>query len=315
MLGYSLKDRGFHEKNSEITARAASIAVEQILNKYHKGKVHSVFNNSLNLQIGERLVHIGPLDNGLAPFGVGLSQNDAQKLLGIARREQQVTWNASAKCFVFTGGRTVSLKQVKWTNHLLQKSRFDAVILTNNRKLLANRMNETKWETGLAQTADDQKRIMDYLSESSQKWNHPIINKMAELISLTRDEKQIISEAVFNYWIGRGIGLTPSGDDVLTGMCAALSVLGGLTTCFQEQLKTYLLEKGLKRTTPIGYEYLYYAVEKHYHTHLLEMCMALIKRQKTDLLTALEAMKKIGHTSGADTMIGVLLGIKAMNPE
>ena len=90
-----------------------------------------------------------------------------------------------------------------------------------------------------------------------------------------------------------------------------LSAFEGTNQTFLQQLKTYLSEHGRERTTHIALEYLLYASENKFHSHLLELCMVLDKPRGPEFLKALEEMKKMGHTSGADTLVGILVGIKA----
>ena len=60
-----------------MSALAASEDISRILEKNPIGNVHSVFNTSFNLAFGEHLVHIGAVENGLAPFGIGMEQANA----------------------------------------------------------------------------------------------------------------------------------------------------------------------------------------------------------------------------------------------
>ena len=71
------------------------------------------------------------------------------------------------------------------------------------------------------------------------------------------------------------------------------------------------MEHGRKRTTHIALEYLMYATENKFHSHLLQVCYVLGEPQGAEFSKALDEMKGIGHTSGADTLVGVLIGIKA----
>ncbi|ASN06735.1 DUF2877 domain-containing protein [Virgibacillus necropolis] len=298
-----------------IVARGMSASINQILHENPKGTVHSVFNTSFNLLFGERLVHVGSIENGFSPFGIGLNEQDARDLTHQTSRSQQVSWDTFSPTLIFTGGRSISLNYATPTNHLLQPRKFNRAVLKTNLECVINKLLEDNWLTGFVQTDGDQQIIMNYLLSSPTSGggsNHPTVREMAKLESLAQGERLLIPEKVFDFWIGRGLGLTPSGDDLITGMCAMLSVLEGTSGRIKKQLKSYLLEKGLKRTTPIGCEYLLYAADKQYHTHLIDMCEVMLKPDKADLLRALEEMKKIGHTSGADTLIGLLLGIKTV---
>lgn len=315
MLVYSASGSGFdnHDGRMPFMAHETSVSVHPILKKNPRGKVHSVFQNSFNMVFGDRLVHVGSSVNGLAPFGIGVYQKDTRHINRQVRNSQQVRWSASTKTLIFAGGLSISLKHAVLTDHFLRDTTFDRAILISNLEFVVEQLLVNNWRTGIVQTYEDQRVFLHYLLPApASSDGHPIVNELANLESLARGNKTVVPKNSFDYWIGRGLGLTPSGDDLITGMCAMLSVLQDQNEneWFRKRLKSYLMEKGLKRTTPIGFEYLLYAADRQYHTHLIDMCHALLDSSKAGLLSALEDMKKIGHTSGADTLAGVLLGIK-----
>ena len=101
----------------------------------------------------------------------------------------------------------------------------------------------------------------------------PVLNKLDNLLNLAcNNSEDEDAEKVFDYWIGRGLGLTPTGDDVITGICAVLSALEGTDQTFIQQLKSYMMDRGRDRTTQIAVEYLQYATENKFHSHLLDVC-------------------------------------------
>lgn len=295
-----------------LSALAASEDISRILEKNPIGNVHSVFNTSFNLAFGEHLVHIGAVENGLAPFGIGMEQANAQLLTKLVGIDQKVFWDQRSMSLVFPRGISLSLGQVKWTNHKLQPFNYQYAYLKDNFEVIAGRLLQADWQTGLAETEEEKKRIIHYLLDSSSSHEDVLVlEKLEDLKKLASNHEGTEAEKVFNYWIGRGLGLTPSGDDVITGICAVLTALEGTNQTFLQELNAYLLAHGRKRTTHIALEYLHYATDNKFHTHLLEICTVLDKPQGPEFLKALEEMKKMGHTSGADTLVGILVGIKA----
>ena len=138
-----------------------------------------------------------------------------------------------------------------------------------------------------------------------------VLDKLESLLRLACNDSGEDAIEVFDYWIGRGLGLTPTGDDIITGICAVLSSTEGTDKLFLQQLNSYLVEHGRERTTHIALEYLMYATESKFHSHLLQVCYVLGEPRGAGFSKALDEMKGIGHTSGADTLVGVLIGIKA----
>ncbi|MGE8206642.1 DUF2877 domain-containing protein [Heyndrickxia sp. NPDC080065] len=314
-LSISLEESN-NGKRMEWTASLISTEIDKILEKNPQGCVHSVFTNSFNLVFGESLVHVGALENGLAPFGIGLNQNDVQKLIGQIRNKQSVSWDKLSRKLVFTEGIILSLNQVESKSHSFTKRRINQTNLMDNFHYVSNKFLESDWLPGLAQTAEEKKSIVNFLlSKLLLSSDFQLLNEMNHLVKLVQGDQTVNPASVFNYWIGRGLGLTPSGDDVLTGVCAILSSLYGTQGTFQEQLKRYLLVYGRKRTTHIAYEYLLYATENKFHSHLIQMCNVMDHPLGSEFLKSLEEMKQIGHTSGTDTLLGILLGIKALHIE
>lgn len=107
--------------------------------------------------------------------------------------------------------------------------------------------------------------------------------------------------------IGKGLGLTPSGDDIIVGLLAILKATGknkGLV----EKIKDSIQNNGKDRTTDISYEYLYYAVQGKFSKAVKETCIDLIMGDKYKVLNSAMKLINMGHTSGMDTLRGILLG-------
>ncbi|MDW0117878.1 DUF2877 domain-containing protein [Sporosarcina thermotolerans] len=310
---YSMGENTDHTGPFTLTALAASGDIHQILNECPKGRVHSVFNSSFNLAFGEHLIHIGALPNGLSPFGIGLSEEIALFLTKLAHASEEVFWDVRSQSIIFPKGLWLSLNQVNWANHKVQPVVYQLSYIKTNAAFVADRLLQDDWQTGLGDNEEEKKQIIHYLLDSSNSHGDSIIfGKLSSLMKLVRNEEDIEAEEVFDYWIGRGLGLTPSGDDVITGICAVLSAFEGIDQTFIGKLKSYLDDRGRKRTTDIALEYLLYATDNKFHSHLQGICSVLNQPMGSELIEALDELKKIGHTSGADTLLGVLVGITSV---
>ncbi|QQK77222.1 DUF2877 domain-containing protein [Salicibibacter cibarius] len=290
----------------ETSALVASADACSLIEKQVDGKVHSVFNNSLNLQFGDRLVHVGSVDEGLAPFSIGIEPWELNHLLKKIYSGQPVRFNTNQ--FIFQEAR-LWMHQVQVTDHTMPAYSYERENVTNNIDHLISSLFEERGQLGFTEI-NKEAILHDMLQSSSSDMVDPMLKKLHELEAMAFENKYTDPDTMFNFWIGRGQGLTPSGDDLLVGTCAAMDALGYSNAIFLEQLKSYLQEKGHNRTTNIGYEYLWYAAEKKYHSHVINMCKSLIKESKFECLAAVHEMKKIGYTSGMDTLIGMLLGAK-----
>ena len=108
--------------------------------------------------------------------------------------------------------------------------------------------------------------------------------------------------------IGLGVGLTPSGDDFLVGLLLALSVgLPGRMEPVLEELKAHI-RRFSGGTNDISRQYLLCACRGEYSLRLHELLQA--GAEGKGIRTALEKTAEIGHSSGVDTLNGLLAGIK-----
>lgn len=106
-------------------------------------------------------------------------------------------------------------------------------------------------------------------------------------------------------WLGKGPGLTPSHDDTLTGMLLAGWYFGALDECSGREFFDYSgsLEQA---TTVVSVSYLRYAALGYFASPLLHFTHALRSQERLD--AAINSLLALGHTSGADTLLGFWLG-------
>jgi hypothetical protein len=125
--------------------------------------------------------------------------------------------------------------------------------------------------------------------------------------------------------VGRGPGLTPSGDDALVGLLAVLHRLapagegspvapphrrapageGAATGLLRTAIAAHL-----HRTADISAHYLRLAVAGHFGERLIALTDALAAGTHDEVETAAAAVIATGATSGADALLGVLSGVR-----
>ncbi|HEV2225265.1 MAG TPA: DUF2877 domain-containing protein [Nitrososphaerales archaeon] len=113
--------------------------------------------------------------------------------------------------------------------------------------------------------------------------------------------------------LGLGIGLTPSGDDLLCGVFVAI-VLGsrsgfeiprGLQPIFAEIASSH------GRTTLLGREFLLQASLGKANEKVIDFVSALYASDVDVMVKSLKALLAMGETSGTDTALGVIVGAKS----
>ncbi|MEY2516793.1 MAG: hypothetical protein QOJ89_4151 [bacterium] len=110
--------------------------------------------------------------------------------------------------------------------------------------------------------------------------------------------------------VGRGPGLTPSGDDALVGLLAVTHRLAPAGAPWHHDLLRPAVEAHLHRTGDISAHYLRLAVAGHFGERLIALCDALVAGPRDDVAAAAAAVCATGATSGADALLGVVSGLR-----
>ncbi len=109
------------------------------------------------------------------------------------------------------------------------------------------------------------------------------------------------SDGAVSDLVGLGPGLTPSGDDFLTGALAALAAVG------QTNMRAALgraVVAAAGQTSPLSASLLRAAAAGHVGENLHAMVAAIITG---DADGAIDAATRIGHTSGWDALAGAVV--------
>lgn len=106
----------------------------------------------------------------------------------------------------------------------------------------------------------------------------------------------------WRWLIGCGPGLTPSGDDMLTGMLAVLYAAG-----FSVRLGHFLppADQLAQLTTSVSCSYLNSARMGEFSIPVLKVMRRL--QSGRDPQPAIQRLLAVGHTSGADTLLGIAI--------
>jgi hypothetical protein len=106
---------------------------------------------------------------------------------------------------------------------------------------------------------------------------------------------------------GLGPGLTPSGDDLLAGLALGLRAAGGtLPEAFGHAM--YAATDG--RTNDLARERVRHAVEGYADKYADAVLRALVMDADADVSGAVTGLVSYGHTSGVDTLVGLLTGVR-----
>lgn len=146
----------------------------------------------------------------------------------------------------------------------------------------------------------------------SQKISRPVL----QLISSTEQFDLQASIHAAEKMIGLGPGVTPAGDDFLIGFLAGLWSTSGKD---QRQLSfTHAFGNRLMeiagQTNLISRTYLYHAVQGQFSSSLSNLAEAIALGSE-NIPAISEAAMRVGHSSGMDSVTGLLIGLCIWNTE
>lgn len=107
--------------------------------------------------------------------------------------------------------------------------------------------------------------------------------------------------------IGLGIGLTPSGDDFLTGICAGLLLCHMEYSAFSDIIRR-LIREHITDTNDISGAFLTCALDGQFS----QSVNSLWQRPEQSSDEILKSFAKIGHSSGVDSLCGIFYVLKVI---
>jgi len=185
-----------------------------------------------------------------------------------------------------------------------------------------NSMFSESWEKVWQLLNDQQKRsgaeiVAEELLHPQNAQRPDLLKRMVKGVTglLESTEKMDLNTTdAVSALLGLGSGLTPSGDDLLVGYMAGLFCRSGGNKTrkkFISALGKTLLDLS-KNTTDISRTYLYHAAHGQFSRNLTDLAEAICNGLNSDQLYAVAtSAMQMGHTSGLDSVTGLLLGLKA----
>lgn len=256
--------------------------VDGLLRKSGDLSCHSQFTNGVNLNVANRLLFLGDDQKGCVPFGIHLSKNDFQHL------NQLVNWQGPIKG-TSTGLLIDGLKLTLEADSVYQ-NRLYCSDLGRLQGMVANTQV-----------------LGGYLKRTGLDFN-PL---MTELVFAKGNQTRETSLDFVTYYIGRGLGLTPAGDDFTIGLMAVESIQPFLPDDFRVVLSKALADK---RTTDVSESYLASASQGCFSSLVIDVIKGLWERPE-ELAGAVLALADSGSTSGSDTLAGIYYGLQHIQDE
>jgi len=251
------------------------------------GIIHSIFSASFNIEIDKQLIHITSSKHQLSCFGLNVKGSVVQEIIEkgcvgdiIYIQENLLRIYTRQKVF------TIPLGELAEINLRIEQKTWDIDRLRNNETI---------------QILES----LDYSKAGLHDGGHyDFLNK---LMSQSDFNRESIHE-LMNRFVGRGIGLTPSGDDFIIGYLMVQCAFNHpmfirIRNEFENKI-TYF------STTDISKQY-YRCILKGYASSYFVKLLNNISNSnpRNSSHTVVGKILHHGHTSGIDTLFGVYISL------
>lgn len=273
------------------------------------GSVHSVFRTSLNVEFDGMLFHIGSTDAPLSCLGVSVDVGDVSRLVGIARQGDRAIFREGVLRLYCRG----AVEEIDFAHARIRDLSVPSVSPYGLENLDIRLYPEISgmnlpariglpWDERASRSLAGLARLSSacYAAWDAERTGVSIPHERIE--GALRDARGAIA-----HLLGRGLGLTPSGDDVLCGF--------GCGLCYQwradsagfdawHEFSAEVLKALPGRTTAVSEAYLVAMCEGYANEDYIGLLDAMGSNDRRQLGRALAKVLEMGHTSGADSLLG-----------
>lgn len=251
--------------------------------------IHSCFESGLNIKVGNMLTFIGNKSDTLVPYGILLKKRDVDKLReNTDRAISTFIWKEAEKKFE-SSNITIEVKG---------SSKYSSTLNTASTALEEKQISLIKDNIDLSLFTGFDLTIEDIITQKTKD--------IRELQDCFMSTNKVEIEKVLKGWIGRGRGLTPSGDDFLQGILFVNSMCTILSSEFLEAIESLLDQE---YTTDISKNYFLCALRGMFTQPLLELYKSVEESNLLMVRKSIDEILKFGHTSGTDIIAGVYVGL------
>jgi hypothetical protein len=295
------------------------------------GTIHSIFRRAVNIALDETLLVLLSQELPRMPNGMRLPGPIVTRLVHQLRPGMEVLAGDGSLLIVDNGyppciSYSISPNMLSpWEPRpAVDACRWQPQEVRQHSSLLAQSLVSQKPREGLAPLLGPLMLGYAMPPRESPRFPTPLtcvaLRWLEQLARASwRQEQAPIEEAVERL-AGLGPGLTPSGDDVLGGFAAVMALLSpalsqdGLS---REWIATLIARIAGPRTTLISHVLLTHAARGEVGEQIgaLLLALALPVSEHAQVRQAAERVLSFGATSGADTLLGLLLGLHVLEGE
>ncbi len=251
-----------------------------------RGVVHSAFDGAANILFpGAWMLSLNACTSPRMPNGLHLAVRAGAFPFSALRAGMPVLLGAQ-RLHIEAIGCSLDLSQAPhWDPHIYQHECLDMEIITHNAGRLHDLVDEGSPRDGM---------IYRGAPQGDRKGSPVHITMPSDVVALAR------------YLCGRGVGLTPAGDDMLAGWMAAGWLMYGPLPWFLEACQS-IIAVAMQQTHLLSQAWLRCAADGNVALPVVALLEALAREDVAQLERAARGVLALGATSGHDLIRGLLL--------
>ncbi len=251
--------------------------------------IHSRFRNSINFYYKEKLITLGNKKIGSGPSNIIFEKNFFDNIKKIIIFDNSF----------YLDNEKFTIEKEKIYSSDLIISNFDINSFYKNLKVFERYLKIFSKDRGLLPLIDEniennKNFINNFTKRIYEGMNYLFNIDLIEGIRLIK---------------GVGIGLTPSGDDFISGLLTALKVLEIINKKNNLYLRKLIYDSA-KGDNLISNNFLFYASEGLFFERTKKLILSLFYGNESEIVDSTLSILQIGETSGVDFSTGFLITLK-----
>lgn len=268
------------------------------------GRVHSVYATSMNVDVNGFLLHVGSDLAPLSCLGMTIAPGDMENLLSCVKRGDRAVFNNGLmRLYGRYGIGEIEIRPARVCSCSVPPLGVGA--LQELGPTVFDALDEFGLPalTGLPDCARSKRALSELSRYASICARAASDGGVAHQVKDSAARRALI-DAV-EYLVGRGLGLTPSGDDILCGFGCGLTFLyGKIWPQGCSYYRDVVAEAIPGKTTAVSEAYLKAMIDAYANADYLDILDALATGNMDALPALFETTLSVGHTSGADGLLG-----------
>jgi len=281
-----------------------------------EARIHSVFDSAVNIRIGTNrdLLTIVTSTGTDLPQGIRIDSPEGFTFYGFQKNEE-----------IFCQAGILTITKPPMQIDLRKATRWhcdfsgfsldpEGTASTRSWNLVWKLLNDHQKVKGTEFLASE---LIDPSFNYSSRLNQRLSVAISGLLKAT-NQFTIRNNDFISDLIGLGSGLTPTGDDLLVGFLAGLRYKLGVSSVRRD----YLNDLGIRilslssQTTDISFTYLFHATKGQFSRSIFDLANAICNNADSSKLYETTSLAiQVGHSSGSDTVTGLMLGLTAWDEE